>query len=246
MKKEEVEKYKIKIKEIAKNEQIISGIHNYCDRWCEKCTKTVHCSVFLMENTEKDEKKDINNEKFWEKLSVMFQATFEMITENAKKRGIDLKNIEDVEYKEIEFNKTKLQKIAVDYGMKIVDWLKINNEVLKEKAENILLINEKKLLEFTDAIEVVKWYSLFIGAKTHRATSPNDFDNEFELDDKLGTTKIALIAIDRSIEALSFIYKEIPEKEYQILDFLVLLSKLKKGLEAKFPEARNFKRPGFD
>jgi len=125
-----------------------------------------------------------------------------------------LKNIEDVEYKEIEFNKTKLQKIAVDYGI--------------------------------DAIEVVKWYSLFIGAKTHRATSPNDFDNEFELDDKLGTTKIALIAIDRSIEALSFIYKEIPEKEYQILDFLVLLSKLKKGLEAKFPEARNFKRPGFD
>jgi len=86
MKKEEVEKYKIKIKEIAKNEQIISGIHNYCDRWCEKCTKTVHCSVFLMENTEKDEKKDINNEKFWEKLSVMFQATFEMITEKKRKK----------------------------------------------------------------------------------------------------------------------------------------------------------------
>ena len=246
MKNEEVEKYKIKIKEIAKNKQLISGIHNYCDRWCEKCTKTIHCSVFLMENADKDDGNDINNEKFWEKLSVMFQATFEMITEDAEKRGIDFNDIEDLEYKKIEFNKTKLQKIAVDYGMKIVDWFKINDDILKEKAESALHINENKLLEFTDAIEIIKWYSLFIGAKTHRATSPNNLDNEFELDDKLGTTKITLIAIDRSIEALSFIYKEIPAKENQILDFLVLLSKLKKGLEAKFPEARNFKRPGFD
>ena len=242
---EEIEKYKQKIKEIAKNDQIISGIHNYCDRWCEKCTKTANCSVFLMENAETDKTNDINNEEFWNKLSVIFEATFEMITEEAEKRGIDLNSIETEPVK-TEFNETKLQKTSVNYGMKIINWLEANEDFIKEKAEGFLLINEEKLVTFTDAIEVIQWYSLFISAKTHRATSPMEFDSEFELEDKLGSTKIALIAIDRSIEALSFLYNEFSEKEDEILNFLFLLSQIKKGLETKYPNAQDFKRPGFD
>ncbi|MDY6953748.1 MAG: hypothetical protein SWE60_19750 [Thermodesulfobacteriota bacterium] len=30
----------------AKHEQFISGIHNYCDRWCERCPLTSRCMNF--------------------------------------------------------------------------------------------------------------------------------------------------------------------------------------------------------
>jgi hypothetical protein len=30
-------------------ERFISGIYNYCDRWCERCRFTAHCRVFATE-----------------------------------------------------------------------------------------------------------------------------------------------------------------------------------------------------
>ncbi len=86
----------------------------------------------------------------------------------------------------------------------------------------------------------------FIGVKTNRATSTTKLDDETDIYDSHGSTKIALIAINRSIEALSFLYEQIKEKEDDILDFLVSLSRIKKQLEKQFPKAWEFIRPGFD
>jgi len=33
---------------LAKNDQFISGIYNYCDRWCERCSFTSRCMNFAM------------------------------------------------------------------------------------------------------------------------------------------------------------------------------------------------------
>jgi hypothetical protein len=34
---------------VGSNTHTIPGIYNYCDRWCEKCKYTNHCSLFLTE-----------------------------------------------------------------------------------------------------------------------------------------------------------------------------------------------------
>ncbi|MGM0624538.1 MAG: hypothetical protein ACQES0_01520, partial [Bacteroidota bacterium] len=103
-----------------------------------------------------------------------------------------------------------------------------------------------------DSAEVIRWYSLFISVKITRSLmkdiSMQDDPEMREIwqKDRLGSAKIALIAIQRSIEALSVLYKAFPEWEDELLEFLRQLSRIKQTAEVKFPGAWDFKRPGFD
>ena len=75
------------------NPNLISGIHNYCDRWCERCPFTSRCAVYAMEEADPDVNpaaRDINNEAFWKKLAAIFAETHAMISAMAEERGIDL------------------------------------------------------------------------------------------------------------------------------------------------------------
>ena len=78
--------------ELANNPDLISGIYNYCDRWCERCPLTSRCLVYATEQEDNDspESRDIHNEAFWRKLSSIFQETREMIADWAKQAGVDL------------------------------------------------------------------------------------------------------------------------------------------------------------
>ena len=250
--KEEIENYKSQISEIVQSKDIIEGIHNYCDRWCEKCTHTKHCSVFKIEQLVSSEGdtgiNDMKNVKFWDKLSLVFEATYSMIAEDAENLGINLDEIK-TEPNKYEINKTDTEKLATEYGIKIMNWFQENSNLLTEKAKTLEIIDNEELLSFTDAIEVIQWYSLFISAKVHRANFSailDEDDDEFEREDRKGSAKIALIAIKRSIEAFSLLYEQLKEKEDEMLDFLVLLTKIKKQVEIKYPKAWQFKRPGFD
>ncbi|MDB5210640.1 MAG: hypothetical protein JWQ30_1467, partial [Sediminibacterium sp.] len=42
-------------------EEFISGIHNYCDRWCERCTFTNRCSIYEDPGDVSPEERDLNN-----------------------------------------------------------------------------------------------------------------------------------------------------------------------------------------
>jgi len=52
--------------ELANNPDLISGIYNYCDRWCERCPLTSRCLVYATEQEDNDspESRDIHNEAF--------------------------------------------------------------------------------------------------------------------------------------------------------------------------------------
>jgi hypothetical protein len=246
-KREELENYKRKITEIAGRAEIITGIHNYCDRWCERCAFVTRCSVGIAEFETDSPDHDMRNKEFWEHLSMIFQATSEMITESAREMGIDL-DAAVSEYVEPIHNESKAEKIAKEYGFRLLDWIKKNDELFNSKEEVFKLTDEEQLVTFRDAIEVVNWYSLFICLKIHRATlEPLDIDDE-ETDryDKNGSAKIAMIAVSRSLEAFAFLYSHLHEQEDEVLEFLSDLSRIQKLLNKAFPDAMNFKRPGFD
>ena len=84
------------IKKLAKNKDFISGIYNYCDRWCERCPFTSRCMNYAMsrEYTTDPEASDIDNEKFWQNLSEIFKVTREMLEESAEELGIDIDSID--------------------------------------------------------------------------------------------------------------------------------------------------------
>ena len=64
------------LKRLAQDPNFISGIYNYCDRWCERCPFTARCMNFAMgeEQFPNQAERDISNAAFWEKMHETFQA----------------------------------------------------------------------------------------------------------------------------------------------------------------------------
>ena len=245
-----------------KNQEKISGIHNYCDRWCEKCKFTAQCAIF-----DKNEvPTDISDEKFFEDLHQIFSDTLKMIKETVEESGEDwdlfVEEAKKTEIKEPEFTDHQKSVIYLSerYHKTVHDWFTLNKNYLKSKESEYNKSLEmgvdimKKADEILNAIDVIQWYLYFINVKIVRAFTGLDGNDElfdgFEEDpvqnDNNGSAKIAKIAIDRSIAAWEVLYRYFSEKADEILDILVVLSKIKKGLMKELPDLDKFIRPGFD
>jgi hypothetical protein len=71
-------------------------------------------------------------------------------------------------------------------------------------------------------------------------------DNEYAAEDADGSAKVALLGIERSIAAWAALLPRLPDREPGILNLLTALRELLRQVEASFPHARAFLRPGFD
>ncbi|MCY1720812.1 hypothetical protein OU798_10680 [Prolixibacteraceae bacterium Z1-6] len=249
------ERFKRTLLDLAKSDTLIPGIYNYCDRWCERCTMTQKCMTYLHEQEMMEvasaQTPDEENKNFWEQIRLTWEVTMELIEEDAERLGVDLDNIPEIELPE--HIETPLEIKAKEYGTKMHRFLEENREFMAEKADQLVMIDdETSFIKYKDALEVIQWYCLFIGAKVHRAhldleERKNDPDDEYTIyADNLGSAKIAVIAIERSMDALSIFYADFKEKEDALLKFLVQLSSIKKQLLQTFPGVMEFKRPGFD
>ncbi|MBK9357091.1 MAG: hypothetical protein IPN08_06855 [Bacteroidales bacterium] len=82
-------------------------------------------------------------------------------------------------------------------------------------------------LVLQDALEVLRWYIHFIAVKFSRASLAL---SKIPLQDVLITMvqpKIAIIAVNRSIEALALLLRFIPSEEDVLLEALVRLERIK-------------------
>jgi len=256
---------------LAKDPRFISGIYNYCDRWCERCPFSNRCLNFAIEQSGELQSKTANqleNEKFWEHLHGIFQQTIEMVKENAREMGVDLDAPDlraevlahERQVRRREVKNQALPKAAMAY-MKAADrWMTAAKPAFKAKGieletEARLEIGapETELTAIEDYVEVIRWYQHFIYIKLCRAIS-SQVEEQLEIDPEMrafpkdsdGTAKVALIAIDRSIAAWSGLRQSFAEQEDAILQLLIQLGRLRQGTEAMFPNARKFVRPGFD
>lgn len=74
----------------------------------------------------------------------------------------------------------------------------------------------------------------------------DDEGRAFQQSDADGSANVALIGIDRSIAAWARLREHFPDDRDRILDTLVLLDRLRRDVETILPNARHFKRVGFD
>ncbi|MBK9106374.1 MAG: hypothetical protein IPL92_17875 [Saprospiraceae bacterium] len=255
---------------ILDNPNLISGIYNYCDRWCERCSMTARCSVF--QTTPQLNPDDFANEEDFFKevfkgVSESFQLTMELLQESADERGIDLTpSEEDDEWIEKrnrqkeETQNTSISLLAMEYLDLGKKWLDNSNDALKTLQEDLqssALMDlpernpEQEALALKDALEVIPYYLHQIYVKLLRAQEGREEDdawfeeNDFPKDSD-GSAKVALIGIDNSIRAWEVMLQYLPIHEGDILTILSLLENLRRQVETTFPDARAFKRPGFD
>lgn len=247
---------------LAEDPRFIEGIYNYCDRWCERCAFTSRCLLYAQEAADRQDDDpalhDLQNEKFWEKLKQSMQQVREMIEMYAAENGIDLNAIssqnaltdgwEDHERRKEKAREHQLTRTAERYGFMVKEWFEIEeSDVDQVQRGSFGMGNEILPEEFEAAVEVIQWYQFIPAAKLDRALfRVEDGDDEYRMNDVNGSVKVALIAMDRSLLAWSRLREWMPGKAMSILTIMALLENLRLRTEEKFPEARNFIRPGLD
>lgn len=251
---------------LAKDPKYISGIYNYCDRWCERCIFTSRCLNYAM--SEEDENDlathDLSNKAFWDKLHKIFQQTKELIIELAKERGIDLTSMDyvsnEIDIKRDNAKNHELSQSALEYAKMVDKWFEAEYTIFEQKQEDLNTMLKLGIggaaphveaNSINNAVEVIRWYQRQIYVKLMRALSQEDFVEEIESDTTLqrnsdGSALVALIGMDRSIAAWGSLQECFPEKMGSILDILLHLGRLQRKTEQVFPNARSFRRPGFD
>jgi hypothetical protein len=235
---------------VDKEDKFISGIHNYCDRWCERCTFTLRCRVFEEESKSREEEKDITNRAFWKKLENSFARAVEMLREMAEQRGIDINEISREEYVEI---KTKeREKVNAEDIAKLAKVYSLESRKTLDNKEIWLSLSSLDVETKDEMLEIIYWYQFFVSAKLQRGLSGIlDFDGNLDESkindpesDANGSIKIGLIAIQRSIMAWTNLFSD--ENSSHIQPIISQLRELKFKTETKFPIAMEFIRPGFD
>jgi len=258
------------LKELAANPDFISGVYNYCDRWCERCAFRSRCFLYATESVDADLDdpgvSDLNNAKFWRKLDSIFKDAHGLIKQCAEEAGIDLNALDrdevaraqDEEAEDARRNELSVR--ARDYASMVDTWMAKELVAAEQLSDDAQAQAKSAGIEIDayDAFEVIRWYQFFIAAKVFRAVLgsdeelrgvyPDDDQNETNpaQTDANGSAKVALIAIDRSLIAWRLIQSCVPQKDESIAPLRTTLEKLRSGLEQTLPLARDFIRPGFD
>jgi hypothetical protein len=252
----------------------IAGIHNYCDRWCERCAFTDRCSIYQREDlvSEDYDKEDVEegaDKLFWEKVSQNISKAKTLLEDLAEKSGVDLNALsEEIEKSEVQEkgNRKKTEEhtlslLSREYAITTQQWLKTQPgmmqklETMKEDLTLGIESQERARADMEmikDSLAVIQWYSEFIFPKLSRALMGKldhfdmaEIDNDPQQDFN-GSAKIALIAIEKSKDAWVKLFDLLPEQEDHFLSILGMLERLKRETLVEFPDCNKFVRPGFD
>lgn len=244
-------------------QDFIAGIYNYCDRWCARCPFTSRCmNCSLADDSFGDlADADVGSEAFWQRLTEVLRSSYELLKEIARKEGFDLDALESEAERDApraEAAAHLIGHLSRKYADAVHHWFSVNEQLFSRKEE---ALNRIRLLEaherpeseafgINDAVEVIGWYCHQIHVKLNRAVESASEEAVMDLEgcpkDSDGSAKVALIGIDRSISAWNALLTHLPDGRPGILPLVRMLESLRFRVEAQFPEARSFVRPGFD
>ena len=249
----------------------IPGINNYCDRWCERCEFSHRCFNFALNERyfgDDPAARDMTNQKFWDTLERIYADAKASLDQSLKKLSgtAEMPSIEAADAHEKHVDRRaraigqKETKLALTYAHMVDEWfnneLRLPLEHVRDlerlvMAGEVTVANAKgDLVRLNDCVEIIRWYQHFIFVKLGRAFSSLVEEDENPsvagAKDSDGTEKVTLISIERSLAAWNVMREMFPEKTDSMLELLVHLDRLRKGVDAKFPKARKFRRAGFD
>jgi hypothetical protein len=200
-----------------------------------------------MEQEMSDEEKDVGSDAFVRNLSNILIDAKAMLEEKAAEFGIELGGYDDEGANEkhaehiASVRSNDMASLAEKYAFDL-------RPVLAERDEWLVgTAIDADLLE--DVLAVLYWYQFFIAAKIERGLGGIiDEDGDEQLNDPQsdanGSIKVALIAIERSILAWTYLLDV--NNAAVIRPFMEMLERLKQMAETQFPISRDFIRPGFD
>ena len=180
---------------MSKSERrFISGIHNYCDYWCEHCAFTRRCRIYIDKDPLREKSdgnplaQDATNAAFWNRLADKLRETslFGDKRNWDDTSGATFDDVPDEDWLEREealqeaSRRHVLCTIAEEYRKQAGAWLDAADADLKALADELMneAANpftqddiEERARKIGEMIDVVAWYHTFIQAKVYRAVS---------------------------------------------------------------------------
>jgi hypothetical protein len=231
------------------SQEFIPFIHNYCDRWCERCEFTERCVVFLAESKHDLENSDDPIRDGVRAVAIALADAKRMLLEKAEEMGVDLESMigdpelaDNIERRRAAADDNDAVRLAKSYALEARSVLKTSLEWNRGENDPIA----------AEMLEILDWYVFFIAAKVHRGHHGiANLDGTEEIEELLdsqsdanGSIKVGLIAIERSILAWTYLLST--DNINVVRPQIERLEKIRSLIETKFPNARDFVRPGFD
>jgi hypothetical protein len=227
----------------AADPRLIPGIYNYCSGRCPRCAFTERCLTFL-DNRELESAAEPST--IAEMVTTSLRRTLEILTEVARREGIDLEDIttaEDANAIEDDGERHRLDSLAAcarQYGELAWRIAQALGPVVAQRGDAAVI----------EAVDTIEWFSTLISAKIRRAISGQSEESNERDDvqtDHNGSAKVALLGIAESRAAWGVLMEVgratadgVPAQAVKMLDAL------ERDLRARFPRATEFVRPGFD
>ena len=246
---------------------LIEGIYDHCDTWCERCLFTSRCRSFQVQSEVGLVGSASTGGDIVQQLTDALSLTkqyIDRLNHAQKPTGADAPDEAQAQLLE----KSALRRDGPIHHSATV----LANQYLKQTG--LWLTNEKHLLEQTgqqqirevelglrteqeampmlyalkDAWEMIQWYRTLVPVKIQSAlralTIPTDDPHLTAY--HIGKAKLVLVSIDRSLLAWQTILQYYPEKTDDLHGLLALLTRLRREMEVLFPTAQAFQRPGLD
>jgi hypothetical protein len=223
---------------IARDPRVIPGVHHYCDEWCDYCAVPARCLLYRC--TEQ-----------YRKCRGLADSdpTFATIEEAAAFTR-ELSAAEGVRTDELD---ALLSHPPGQSGVRTSDSLA---ELAWQYAERIAVVSAPLALEWAMAsatvsaerptpAETLFWYQLRIYMKVFRTLVARETHaGGAWSDDARGCGKLALVSIDRSLDALAQLHDSFAAADLREIEHM--LTQLRDGLESRVPGARAYVRIGID
>jgi hypothetical protein len=227
----------------------IPGIHNYCDRWCERCSFTSRCRVYAMEMTLRIDGLD----------GELARAAEELPPDPAEEwaGGDFLAEAEDA----LDDEELEQEMLARDVAEAIAEVHPLTEgadefaELVKpliDAAETRLRAGGPGAEAFRDPLEVLAHYQYFVAAKVRRALSGRDTPPILDDDgrpfpsDADGSARIAYLTCAAARDAARRLAAKDPELSSLAAPFTQTADRVLNLIDQAFPGHRAFRRPGFD
>ncbi len=254
----------------------ISGIYNYCDRWCEKCAYTNRCLLFKqqaereIEYILKDE--NTNEEDYFSKFSEEEMEEIEQLFADDLEEDVfsfeeefDFDDEEDEELDELEFDELYDEEDLDDEkdDSEIHPLVKLAEVMFVEFDNYTRLIKEYFPLEvekydtsvpLIKNLQVLSWYSPQILVKIRMCywekkqidKSNSKAYQEIEEEMLNVNARLAYLGIEKCITALSEISSQQKQIERETKLLISTFKIVRKMFLEEFPSGQTYKRPYFD
>jgi hypothetical protein len=225
--------------ELARDTTLIKGIYEACDLWCMYCHATDRCLLFRC-SSDGRRSGDIPTDRH--DFSVDGLRILKNLAE-AEGRSAPIEI--DAFLSNDRRKKTYLFSLDDPLERMGGSYMHLSNAYLRSRRDFPFDVSPRP--SGPTPLEVFAWFHDLVPARIFRAVlsagaARAGLDDRTE--DALGAAKLALVGIDRSLDALTAMAADDDDPRLTLMQ--AHLHRLTREVEERFPDARCFTRPGLD